>query len=125
MSLNLTARNGTEQRVLDYLEANASEALRRKINTGIKTLAGALKYAKDEAFKHSNGEGYVCVDDATVFGWIVHFFEEDHIEETVKRPAVRTPTGTIVKPATVRKHKKQTKVGEQLELFQAIMQETP
>jgi hypothetical protein len=82
--INLTAKNTTEQRVLDYLQANASEVLSERINAGKKTIAGALTYAKDEARKMAEGESCVVVDDATVFGWIIHYFEEDHIEEEVK-----------------------------------------
>lgn len=94
--IKLPAGNPTEQRILDYLNENASEVLAAKINAGKKTLAGAVKYATDEARKMANGSGCVCVDDATVFGWIVHFFEEDEIEEPKAekpKPAVRTPSG--------------------------------
>jgi hypothetical protein len=82
--ITLTAKNPTEQRVLDYLQANASEVLTERINAGKKTIAGALAYAYGEAKTLAAGESCVCVDDATVFGWIVHFFEEDHIEEKAK-----------------------------------------
>jgi hypothetical protein len=93
--LKLTAEGQTEQRILDYLNENASVVLAEKINAGKKTLAGAVKYATDEARKLSKGGGCVCVDDATVFGWIVHFFEEDEIQEPKgqARGAVRTPGG--------------------------------
>jgi hypothetical protein len=94
--IKLTADNHTEQRILDYLLDNASDVLIEKINTGKKTLAGAVRYATAEAKKKANGESCVCVDDATVFGWIVHFFEEDDIAEPKKekaRGAVRTPSG--------------------------------
>jgi len=74
--INLAARNGAERRILDYLEANASEALAEKINAGRKTLADALKYCEGEARKLQGGGKCVCVEDATVFGWAVHFFEE-------------------------------------------------
>jgi hypothetical protein len=83
-TITLTAKNPTEQRVLDYLKENASEVLAERINAGKKTIAGALNYAKEEAHKTADGESCVCVDDATVFGWIVHFFEEDHIKEKAK-----------------------------------------
>jgi hypothetical protein len=93
--VKLTADGQTEQRILDYLNENASAVLAEKINAGKKTLAGAVKYATDEARKLSKGGGCVCVDDATVFGWIVHFFEEDEIQEPKKqtRGTVRTPGG--------------------------------
>ena len=94
MDIKLTAKNLTEQRVLDYLTANASEVLAEKINSGKKTLAGALDYAKGEARKLEGGASCVCVDDATVFGWVVHFFEEEHLVEKAKPKAeVRLPGG--------------------------------
>ncbi len=98
--LNLIAENPTEQRVLEYLIENASPSLIWKINTGKKTLAGALEYAKGEAKKRAAGAGCVCVDDDTVFGWIIHFFEEDEIKEPagVKRKSTRVPGGVKKKP---------------------------
>lgn len=93
VELKLKANTPTERRILDYLQANASDVLADKINAGSKTLAGAVEFAKDEARKIAGGEGCVCVDDATVFGWIIHFFEEDSITEKAKRPAVRVPAG--------------------------------
>ena len=99
MEINLIAKGGTETRVLEYLQANASSALAEKINGGKKTLAGALKYAKEEAQKLPHEGGCVCVDDATVFGWIVHYFEEEHLTEKEK-PAVQLPAGVakVAKP---------------------------
>ena len=101
MDIKLTAKNTTEQRVLDYLTANASEVLAEKINSGKKTLSGALDYAKDEAQKLKGGASCVCVDDATVFGWVVHYFEEAHLEEKAEKPKaeVKLPAGVkMVKP---------------------------
>jgi len=74
--INLAARSGTERRILDYLEANASEALAAKINVGSRTIGDALKYCEGQARKMHSGGGCVGVEDATVFGWVVHFFEE-------------------------------------------------
>lgn len=99
MSINLTAKNPTEQRILEYLQQNASEILSEKINAGKKTLAGALDYAKGEAKKLAEDETCVCIDDATVFGWIIHYFEEDHITEEKKAPTVKLPGSVAVKPA--------------------------
>ena len=93
MQINLTANNATEARILAYLHENASEPLAEKISAGKKTLAGSVGYAKEEARKLAV-DGCACVDDATVFGWIVHYFEEDSIEEKAKpKPAVTLPGG--------------------------------
>jgi hypothetical protein len=105
VNITLTAKNPTEQRVLDYLTANASEVLAEKINAGKKTIAGALDYAKEEARKTDDDKSCICVDDATVFGWIIHYFEEDHIEEKAKKTAAKLPAGvkTTYKPTMTAK----------------------
>ena len=88
MKINLTANNANEQRVLDYLEANASDVLAEKINGGNKTLNGFFAYARGEAQKLAVN-GCACVEDQTVFGWAIHYFEEDEIKEptVAKKPA--------------------------------------
>lgn len=96
MELNLTAQNKQEELVLKYLQDNASDVLANKINNGTpfekdghslinkKTLAGFMKYACDEARKLAEkGANSACIDDATVYGWAIHFFEEDSIEGTL------------------------------------------
>jgi hypothetical protein len=98
MNISLTAKNATETRVLEYLQQNASDALAEKINSGTKTLAGALSHAKAEAKKLAGGEGCVMVDDATVFGWIVHYFEEESIVEKAKA-GPKLPGAVAAKPA--------------------------
>ena len=96
MKLNLQAVTKEEQKVKAYLEANASEVLAEKINSGVriqkdgktlinkKTLAGFMKFACDEAKKQAvKGASSACIDDDTVYGWAVHYFEEDSIEGTL------------------------------------------
>ncbi len=96
MKLNLQATTKEEQKVKAYLEANASEVLAEKINGGVriqkdgkmllnrKTLAGFMKFACDEAKKQAEkGAQSACIDDDTVYGWVVHYFEEDSIEGTL------------------------------------------
>lgn len=96
MELNLTAQNKQEELVLKYLRDNASDVLANKINNGTpfekdgknftnkKTLAGFMKFACDEARKHAEkGANSAYIDDATVYGWAIHFFEEDSIVGTL------------------------------------------
>ena len=93
MTLNLDAKTNEERKVKAYLEANASDILAEKINNGVhiqkaekalinkKTLAGFMKFACDEAKKQAEkGAQYACIDDPEVYGWAVHYFEEDSIE---------------------------------------------
>ncbi len=111
MKLNLTATNKQEELILAYLEENASDTLAEKINSGTpfekdgkplinkKTLSGFMKYACDEARKLAEkGANSACVDDATVYGWAIHYFEEESIEGTLY-----TIDGKEYKPAPVQK----------------------
>ena len=96
MELNLTAQNKQEELILNYLQNNTSETLADKINNGTpfekdgkpllnkKTLSGFMKYACDEARNLAEkGANSACVDDATVYGWAIHYFEEESIEGTL------------------------------------------
>lgn len=96
MKLNLEARTKAQQLVKEYLENNASSALAEKINGGTyiekdgkilknkKTLDDFMKYASEEARKLAEqGANSACVEDKVVFGWAVHYFEEDSIEGTL------------------------------------------
>lgn len=93
MKLNLTTTNPAEERIKAFLEENVSATLASKINLGTpiekdgkrlinhKTLAGFFKYATEEARKlATKGANFACVDDQTVFGWAIHYFEEEAIE---------------------------------------------
>lgn len=117
MKLNLQAVTKEEQKVKAYLEANASEVLAEKINSGVriqkdgktlinkKTLAGFMRYACGEAKKQAEkGASSACIDDDTVYGWSVHYFEEDSIEGTLynedgtehkNQPSVATKAPTV------------------------------
>lgn len=96
IKLNLTPQNKQEELILTYLQNNASETLADKINNGTpfekdghpllnkKTLSGFMKYACDEARKLAEkGANSACIDDVTVYGWAIHYFEEDSIEGTL------------------------------------------
>ena len=116
MQLNLETKSKEQELVKAYLEENASEILAEKINNGTpfekdgktfinkKTLDGFMKYASDEARKlASKGANSACVEDKVVYGWAVHYFEEDSIEGTLynedgseykkqPKPAAKAPT---------------------------------
>lgn len=107
IKLNLTPQNKQEELILNYLQNNASETLADKINNGTpfekdgnpllnkKTLSGFMKYACDEARKLAEkGANSTFIDDQTVYGWAIHFFEEDSIEGTLY-----TIDGAEYKPA--------------------------
>ena len=116
MKLNLEAKTKEQQRIKAYLEENTSDILAGKINNGVlikkdgkillnrKTLDGFMSFANEEARKLAEkGAKAACVDDDVVFGWAVHYFEEDSIEGTLynedgteyktqPKPAAKVPT---------------------------------
>lgn len=125
--LNLTANGNAEERILDYLQNNVSVTLAKKINNGTtfekdgkpllnkKTLVGFMKYASDEARKLTDKNATsACIDDETVFGWAIHYFEEDSIEGTLYtidgeeyKPIVKTNKPTSVSPKKIEPVKSQ------------------
>ena len=89
MELGLKAENNAQKIVLDYLEANVSEVLAEKIKTGDKTLGQCWTYIVKQAEKQKQGK-CAAIPDMEVFGWAIHFFEEDSItEEETKKPVAK------------------------------------
>lgn len=99
MKLNLQTKGKEQEILLKYLEENASEILANKINNGInivkdgkpfiskKDLTGFMRYATDETKKLAEkGASSAMVEDKVVFGWLMHYFQEDSIEGTLYNP---------------------------------------
>ena len=138
--LNLKANTPSEQKILEYLQNNASETLAEKINNGTpfekdgkpllnkKTLAGFMEYACDEARKTvENGSSSACIEDSVVYGWATHYFEEESIGGTLYtldgeeyKPAVKTKNTqkSTYTPTSAPKPQNQ-----QASLFEIISQE--
>jgi hypothetical protein len=93
--------------------------LAEKINNGVrivkdgkilinkKTLETFMSYACTEASKQAEkGARGIYIDDPVVYGWAIHYFEEDSIEGTLfnedgteHKPAPKyTPPKTVAKP---------------------------
>lgn len=132
VKLNLEAKDKSQERIKAYLESNASEILADKINNGTpfekdgkqlinrKDLDGFMKYACEEARKQAaKGANSACIEDDVVYGWAIHYFEEDSIEGklfnpdgTEYKPPVpekpKTPTSIPVKPVAPPKPKEPT-----------------
>ena len=139
MRLNLETKTKEQELVKAYLEENASQILADKINNGTpfekdgktfinkKTLDGFMQYASSEARKlASKGANSACVEDKVVYGWAIHYFEEDSIEGTLfnadgteYKPAPK-PT-----PAQVRKVEAKKPEQRQATLFDFMEPETP
>ncbi len=144
-NLNLKTNNPAEERIKAYLEENASDVLADKINNGVqiekdgktlinkKTLDGFMQYASGEAKKLANGARSACVDDETVYGWAIHYFEEAEIIGTLYNPdgttyaAAKTEQKSVQRtPAPVQPTKK-APAKSQMSLFEMMsaQEETP
>lgn len=93
IKLNLETKTKEQELIKQYLEENASEILANKINNGVKIvkdnktlinkkdLNGFMNYANQEARKLAEkGSNCACIEDKVVYGWAIHYFEEDSIE---------------------------------------------
>ena len=120
MTLNLTATNRQEEIIKQYLENNVSETLAEKINNGIKTekdgktliskknLSGFFKYATEEARKQAEkGANSAMIEEKVVYGWAMHYFEEDSIlgtlyneDGTEYKPVIKKASKPTVTPTT-------------------------
>lgn len=127
IELNLVANTEPEKRILEYLQNNASETLADKINNGSpfekdgkqlinkKTLSDFMKHACEEARKLAEkGANSACIEDSVVYGWAVHFFEEESIvgnlyntDGTEYKPVAKAITKQTVKPTKVETKPKQ------------------
>lgn len=120
IKLNLETNKKEYEIIKEYLENNVSEELANKINNGIKiikdnktlinkkTLDTFMQYANEEARKLAQQRAnYACIEDKTVFGWAIHYFEEDEFEGklynedgTEYKPEIKVtaPSKPITKP---------------------------
>ena len=112
-NLNLTANGKPQELILAYLQENVSGELAEKINNGVhiekdgkrlvnkKDLDGFMRFASDEAKKLAEKSARsACVEDNIVYGWAIHYFEEDTIEGTLYNED-GTEFKPIVKPAVL------------------------
>ena len=108
VTINLETKTSSQKRLKEFLEQNASEILADKINNGVyiekdgkrllnkKNLDDFVKYATEQARKQAaKGETGAFVEDDTVFGWLIHYYEEDSLEGKLYNE-----DGTEYKPIT-------------------------
>ena len=153
--LKLTANTPSEQRILEYLQNNASETLAEKINNGTpfekdgkpltnkKSLSGFMKYACGEARNlAAKNETAACVEDSVVYGWAIHYFEEDSIEGTlytldgseyipekksahVSKQTAKTSVASATTPAVSTPQNKQESLFDMLSSMQPVPEIAP
>ena len=143
IELNLQTSNKQEEIIKEYLENNVGEVLADKINNGVKitkdnktltnkkTLSGFMKYACDEARKEAEkGSNCACIEDKVVFGWAIHYFEEDDIvgnlyneDGTEYKVEIKKTTPKIESKPTPKKPEKQQTTLFDLMSFDTVQNE--
>ena len=138
LNLNLKSENDCQEAIKEYLSENVSEILADKINNGVKiekdgktlvnkkTLSEFWNYATKKA--QELGTGYV--KNETVFGWAIHYFEEESIIGTLYNedgseykpapPPMQKPVQRV--PAPIVSQKPALKTPQQFTLFDIISQ---
>lgn len=131
--LNLETKTKEQELIKEYLQNNVSELVADKINNGVKItkdnktlinkkdLDGFMRFATDEAKKQvEKGATSACIEDKVVFGWAMHYFEEDSIEGklynedgTEYKPVIKTTP----KPTTPIKTETKKEASKQATLF--------
>ena len=134
--IKLEAKGAEQEAIKAYLRENASEVLAEKINNGVyierggkrllnkKDLDGFMSFASDEAQKQAEkGARFACIKSDVVFGWAIHYFEEDNIigalfneDGTEYRPAPKHASAPTTAPSTAIKKEE----SGQLSLFDDI-----
>jgi len=84
--MKLEAETPTETRLKAYLDANAPDALREKIAAlpDRFNLDAAYRYITGEARKYLKHGGGGFIDDAVVYCWLVHYYEDVAPAEAAK-----------------------------------------
>ena len=131
--LNLETKTKEQELIKEYLQNNVSEIIADKINNGVKVtkdnktfvnkkdLGGFMRFATDEAKKQAEkGAQSACIEDKVVFGWAMHYFEEDTLEGklynedgTEYKPVIKTTP----KPTTPIKTETKKETSKQATLF--------
>lgn len=143
IALNLKAESAELQAIKEYLQENVNAFLADKINNGVyiqkdgkrllnkKDLASFMKYACEEARKMSaKGATSACVKDDIVFGWAMHYFEENDIigtlyneDGSVYKPTPKKSSSTVQRvPAPIVPTKIEAPKPRQFNLFDMMAQ---
>ena len=90
-----------EDTIKNYLDGRAKEdslfaEAYKKANKSIKE---CCKYIYSQARKLAKGSNSVGIDDATVYGWAVHYYDEDNIkvDKVQERTEVVAPAAESAK----------------------------
>ena len=74
----------TEELILKYIDANASEELKKKIESSEKDIKDCVSWIA-ESVRERAVNGCAAVADDEVYGLAIHYFEEDDIKKLEER----------------------------------------
>lgn len=89
-----------EQLIAEYIEENASDILVNKINKSDKGIGDCWSYIVNCAKEKAKGASGIGIASDVVFGWAIHYFEEDSIK---KGSTPKVNTVKTVNPKEVKK----------------------
>ena len=113
-----------EERIIaEYIDEEASDALVEKINTGKKGIKDCWSFIFKQAKAKAKGGSSIAITHEEVFGWAMHYFEEDSIEKGktdnhVKAVISEKPKAAV--PKTIKKEepkKKEDMLPGQMTIF--------
>ena len=122
------ANAGFENAIKNYLDkrAESDRLFAVSYKKGNKSIKECCEYIYSQARKMAKGGNAIGVDDDTVFGWAVHYYDEDNIKvenvkgivETVAPVKASVKLEKTVEQKPIRKKTKQNLFDErQLSLF--------
>lgn len=96
------------KKIGEYLaeRAKTDPSIAENLKKEQKTLDKCYTYIKNEARKQAVNE-CACIDDETVYGWAVHYYDEDDID------VIHSDKKTENKPATQKAEEPKPKVKKQ------------
>lgn len=122
---------GTFENIIQsYIENRAKEdsLFAETCKKANKSIKGCCKYIYSQAKNMAKGGKVVGIDDDTVFGWAVHYYDEDSIEidevddelVEVSAPSEDTLKSTIHQERRPKRVKKEKINNMQLSLFSEL-----
>lgn len=83
----LKTEDKSTQRVVDYLVSHCEKvpSFKDKILNDKKSLSECWEYIKSKARKEAKN-GCAMIKDDVVFGWAIHYFDEEELEDWKEKP---------------------------------------
>lgn len=108
-------KNAAIKCIAEYLQNR--DDLKDKLENPKKSLNEMFKYIIGEASKHKT-DNCAVIDDETVFGWAVHYYDEDDIKIAKVNAKAECVSQSKVKPVKAKAKKEKLSDTIQLNLFE-------